>query len=47
MVIDCIQELHAKNITPIIEGGSGFYLRYLLTSSDCLYNEEIWNKVRN
>jgi tRNA A37 N6-isopentenylltransferase MiaA len=34
IVEEKVKEIHAKNKIAIIEGGSGFYLKYLLTSDD-------------
>ena len=44
MVLQKIDEIHQQNKIPIIEGGSGFYLNFLLTSNDLLFDEEKWNK---
>jgi len=43
MVLNEISRIHKNGCTPIIEGGSGFYLNYLLTSSDHMYDEAKWD----
>lgn len=45
MVLHEINRLHQENKIPIIEGGSGFYLNYLLTGSKQPYSDEEWNKA--
>ena len=45
MVLQKIDEIHKKNKIPIIEGGSGFYLNFLLTSNDLFFEEEKWKKA--
>ena len=38
-----IDELTEANKVPIIEGGSGFYLNYLLTGNNQLYDDTDWD----
>jgi len=45
MVLNEISRIHNNGHTPIIEGGSGFYLNYLLTSSNHMYDDAEWNKA--
>jgi len=45
MVIERIQEIHEKGKIPIIEGGSGFYLNFLLTSDDIMFDDEVWKSA--
>jgi len=45
MVLEKMEEIYSKGKIPIIEGGSGFYLNYFLTSTDSLHDEKIWNKA--
>lgn len=45
MVLNEISRIHNNDRTPIIEGGSGFYLNYLLTSSDHMYDDAKWDQA--
>ena len=42
MVVKKINQLCDSNKVPIIEGGSGFYLKYLLTGNNDLYDNNAW-----
>lgn len=45
LVLERIESVVAKGKTPIIEGGSGFYLNYLLTSSNNEFDPETWERA--
>lgn len=45
MVKEKIDELHSLGKIPIIEGGSCFYLNYLLTATNDPYDEKEWENA--
>jgi len=45
MVLQEVHRLLNQNMIPIIEGGSGFYLNYLLNSDDHAYEQEKWESA--